>query len=80
MRKPNGIGLFYRNYRSLLEETSWLRLGAGFINVGLETRLAGSKPVVSVSRARNVTVFVGAREHVLEGLEMTVLGHDFRGY
>ena len=35
VRKTCGIGLFYRNYRPLLEETLWL--GAGFISVCLET-------------------------------------------
>jgi hypothetical protein len=42
VQKNCGIGLFYRNYRSLLEETGWL--GAGFISVCLETRWLGPKP------------------------------------
>ena len=46
-----GIGLFYRNYRLLLEET--LCLGAGLI-VCLETHGSGSKNLVSI--CRNFTV------------------------
>ena len=48
MRKTCGIGVFYRNYRLLLEET--LCLGAGFLSVCLETpwHLSGLKNVVQV--------------------------------
>ena len=41
VRKPCGIGLFYRNYKPLSEETGWL--GADFISVCLETRWLGQK-------------------------------------
>ena len=41
VRKTCGIGLFYRNYRPLLQETSWL--GSDFISVCLETRWLGQK-------------------------------------
>ena len=42
VRKTCGIGLFYRNYRPLLQETGWL--GSDFISVCLETRWLGQKP------------------------------------
>jgi hypothetical protein len=42
VRKTCGMGLFYRDYRSLLEETGWL--GAGFIYVCLKTRFGWVKP------------------------------------
>ena len=45
--KTCGIGLFYRNYRSLLEETRWL--DCWLASVCLETRWLGSKTVVSIS-------------------------------
>ena len=41
VRKTCGIGLFYRNYRPLLQETGWL--GSDFISVCLETRWLGQK-------------------------------------
>jgi hypothetical protein len=46
VRKTCGIGLFYRNYRSLLEETGWL--GCWLHQCVLRNMLAGSKPVVSI--------------------------------
>ena len=39
--KTCGIGLFYRNYRPLLQETGWLV--SDFISVCLETRWLGQK-------------------------------------
>ena len=41
VRKTCGIGLFYRNYRPLLQETGWLV--SDFISVCLETRWLGQK-------------------------------------
>ena len=41
VRKTCGIGLFYRNYRPLLQETGWLV--SDFISVRLETRWLGQK-------------------------------------
>ena len=41
MRKTCGKGLFYRNYRPLLQETGWLV--SDFISVCLETRWLGQK-------------------------------------
>ena len=41
VRKTCGIGLFYRNYRPLLQETGWLV--SDFISVCLETRWLGEK-------------------------------------
>ena len=42
VRKTCGIGLFYRNYRPLLQETGWL--GSDFISMCLETRCLGQNP------------------------------------
>ena len=52
VRKTCGIGLFYRNYRSLLEETGWL--GCWLHQCVLRNTLAGSKKVVSISRNNTV--------------------------
>ena len=41
VQKTCGIGLFYRNYRLLLQETGWLV--SDFIGVCLETRWLGQK-------------------------------------
>jgi len=41
VRKTCGMGLFYRNYRPLLQETGWLV--SDFISVCLETRWLGQK-------------------------------------
>ena len=52
VRKTCGIGLLYRNYRSLLEETGWL--GCWLHQCVLRNTLAGSKKVVSISRTTTV--------------------------
>ena len=64
MRKACGIGLLYRNYRCLLEETRWL--GCWLIYVCLETRWLGQKtwflspgPVLSVVTGRLTAASAG---------------------
>ena len=73
VRKSCGIGLFYKNCRSLLQETGWLV--SDFISVCLETRcvlrntLAGSKKVGSMSRNTTVIHYVSraSRDRALCG-------------
>ena len=64
--KTCGIGLFYRNYRSLLEETHWL--DCCLASVCLETRCLGQKPWflspgTTVSLRRHTKIMPSAGRH-----------------